>query len=144
MFKSQGSIIVGPDGVTPITQPVDIQGINLGPGERMPIERAPYNEYGVGQSVSSGGSTFFNHTVTGSKLGLGIRWEGSTSFEIAVGYIVPGTSNVIMIPYEVALTVDSDDNGGVVIDVKNKFARIRIRNTGGSSATIRTLTVVDL
>jgi len=123
--------------------PVDVEGIKVADGEKMPIERAPYSEYKQGDSVPAGVGTLFNHTVQGNKIGIGVRWETATDFTVEVGYIVPGTDNSIMIPYEEVLNVTGSDNGGVVIDAKNKFARIRISNNGTADATITTCTLVD-
>lgn len=124
-----------------IVLPIDIQGITT--NEKLPIERAPLTEYKIGRVLAPGESTYQNHTVSGDKLGIAIRFVDVADFQVEVAFVVPNTETYTLVPYSMLLDVLQEDNGGARIENISKYARIKTTNVGTVDAEIMTLSVVD-
>jgi hypothetical protein len=129
-----------------IVLPVDIQGLNVGTGEVLPVsvtDNAIVTQYEVGSIVDPTQNKLFNHDVKGKSFAVAVRWGTNTDFVLERAYVVPDTDNTLLLPYEDIITATAIDTGGYREDCLSKRARFRITNNGLTSATITSITIVD-
>lgn len=106
------------------------------------VRRSNVTESLMKDTDLSPGNNYINFEALGNAFGLGIYTVQNASVTIRLTYIIPGTTNFTLQPYEDILTMENDDRAIIRYEnIKSSHVRMIVRNEGVEPIQVKSLHV---